>query len=79
MLTFGPNDCAHRVKIIFKMSLEIKLGKVLKKKKKHTPKKCEREPKIATIAVIGVAIFSGFLIPQGILGENMELFLISNL
>lgn len=38
MLTFGPNDCAHRVKIIFKMSLEIKLGKVLKKKK-NTPQK----------------------------------------
>jgi len=41
MLTFGPNDCAHRVKIIFKMSLEIKLGKVLKKKTTTTthPKK----------------------------------------
>ena len=39
MLTFGANDCAHRVKIIFKMSLEIKLGKVLKKKKHtHTKK-----------------------------------------
>ena len=39
MLTFGANDCAHRVKIIFKMSLEIKLGKVLKKKKTHTHQK----------------------------------------
>ena len=34
---------------------------------------------MAKIAVIGIAIFSGFLIPQGMLGENMELFLISNL